>query len=85
MTREEWESKCNKCGKCCYRLVTLEDGTHSRHDTQHCDYFNSETKMCNVYEDRFRIYPNCMELFELMIPMCRNGFLPENCGYLRNG
>ena len=62
MNENEWESLCDKCGKCC--VIKLED-----FDTQEVHYTNVSCKLlceksasCKNYENRKSIVPDCIIL-----------------------
>ena len=62
MNENEWESLCDKCGKCC--VIKLED-----FDTQQVHYTNVSCKLlceksasCKDYENRKSIVPDCIIL-----------------------
>jgi len=82
MTRIEWESLCNRCGKCCYSMVVDDNGIRSRGTIVHCTKYDSDKKECLVYSNRFAYVQTCIELFPLMLPSLVEGFLPEDCGYM---
>ena len=78
-----WEETCERCGRCCYRLIETTEG-YQRSTEFHCYYFDPDTKLCKVYPNRFRYAPNCRELFEAAMPMYeQSGFLPKDCAYIR--
>ena len=59
MTKQEWESLCDGCARCC--LIKLEDV-----DTGNVDYTDIACKLldintckCKGYPDRKKIVPDC--------------------------
>ena len=62
MTREEWESLCDGCGRCC--LVKLEDEDNGeiyrRGSPAACS--NVRTCRCKDYPNRFSKMPDCLEI-----------------------
>ena len=62
MTKSEWESLCDYCGRCC--LLSVRDGKTGKMKLlaaacQHLDTFSCR---CSIYEKRFKIEPTCLEL-----------------------
>jgi uncharacterized cysteine cluster protein YcgN (CxxCxxCC family) len=62
MTRAEWESLCDGCGRCC--LVKLEDeDTGEIHFTDiGCKLLDGKTCRCIDYPRRHRKVPDCVRL-----------------------
>jgi uncharacterized cysteine cluster protein YcgN (CxxCxxCC family) len=82
MNREEWESLCDGCGKCC--LVTLEDedDPDTIHETSmHCRLFDPEARRCTAYARRTALVPECVVLKPDNVG--RLGFMPQSCAYRR--
>jgi uncharacterized protein len=79
MTREEWESLCDGCGRCC--LVKLED-----EDTDEvfftdvaCRLLDHKTCQCGQYTDRRNYVPDCIVLTPEVVAKIK--WLPMTCGY----
>ncbi len=79
MSPEEWESICNRCGKCCYEKVDLGGGI-IRYTDEPCVHLDTETNLCKVYENRHEAEPDCISLTEHLVRTL--GWLPEDCAYL---
>ena len=62
MSKDEWETLCDGCGKCC--LVKLEDeDTGLRLETDiACKLFDGETCRCKDYRNRKAKVPDCVVL-----------------------
>lgn len=79
MTRPEWESLCDGCGKCC--LIKLEDEeTNLIHYTRVvCQYLDQQKCRCTVYEKRRKLVPTCVKLQ----PEELDGlyWMPSTCAY----
>ena len=62
MSRDEWESLCDGCARCC--LVKLEDeDTGDIHFTDiGCKLLDAKTCRCRDYERRNRRVPDCVRL-----------------------
>ena len=79
MNENEWESLCDKCGKCC--VIKLED-----FDTQEVHYTNVSCKLlceksasCKDYENRKSIVPDCIILSLDNLKDLK--WMPETCAY----
>jgi uncharacterized protein len=79
MNENEWESLCDKCGKCC--VIKLED-----FDTQEVHYTNVSCKLlceksasCKDYENRKSIVPDCIILSPDNLKNLK--WMPETCAY----
>lgn len=76
--KDSWESKCKRCGKCCYHKVHyVNEGVYELLPT-HCKYLNPISKMCRVYDTRFEIKPECLKLTEENVKTL--DWLPKDCG-----
>ncbi|MEM1381297.1 MAG: YcgN family cysteine cluster protein [Pseudomonadota bacterium] len=82
MTRSEWESLCDGCGRCC--LVVLEDedapGVFEK-TSVHCQLFDPEARRCTCYARRTTLVPGCVELRPDNV--AELNFMPETCAYRR--
>ena len=79
MSRPEWESLCDGCGRCC--LIKLEDA-----DTGDIDYTDIACRLldlgscrCSDYDNRKRLVPDCVVLSASMIN--RLHWMPSTCAY----
>ena len=79
MNEIEWESLCDKCGKCC--VIKLED-----FDTQEVHYTNVSCKLlceksasCKNYENRKSLVPDCIILSPDNLKDLK--WMPETCAY----
>ena len=79
MTPEEWESLCDRCGRCC--LVKLEDedtGEILKTDIA-CKLFDAETCGCAAYAARNRRVKDCIKLTPDAVRSIK--WLPSTCAY----
>ena len=79
MNEIEWESLCDKCGKCC--VIKLED-----FDTQEVHYTNVSCKLlceksasCKDYKNRKSIVSDCIILSPDNLHDLK--WMPETCAY----
>ena len=74
-----WDSLCKRCGICCYEKRWTPGGYVTRMDAP-CRYLDVTTKLCTVYENRFRVCRECrkMTIFHALFTT----YLPETCGYV---
>ncbi len=79
MTRAEWESLCDGCGKCC--LVKLQDA-----DTDEISYTDVACKLldcdscrCSDYPNRKKIVPDCVVLSVKLVSHLQ--WMPSTCAY----
>jgi len=79
LSREEWESLCDGCGRCC--LVKLEDEDTSEVYTTRlaCSLLNVQTCRCRDYANRFSKMPDCLEIDVKRARELK--WLPPTCGY----
>ncbi len=79
MTRDEWESLCDSCGRCCLHKLQ-NDYTDEIYYTQIvCGLLDEETCRCTKYEERSVLVPSCVT----MKPEdARNlDWMPNTCAY----
>ncbi|MEM1409859.1 MAG: YcgN family cysteine cluster protein [Pseudomonadota bacterium] len=82
MTRAEWESLCDGCGRCC--VVTLEDDDEPgviAETSIHCALFDKTCRRCRDYERRAERVPSCVTLTPNNIAGL--SFMPSTCAYRR--
>ena len=80
MTRDEWESICDGCAKCC--LTQLED-----EETQSlvltnvaCDLLDDNSCLCTDYENRSDRVPSCVTMDAGNVEQAAE-FAPPTCAY----
>jgi len=79
MTREEWESLCDGCARCCLiKLENVDDG--EVYNTQLvCHLLDLETCRCTKYQQRSELVPTCVTMGPedaRSIP-----WMPDTCAY----
>lgn len=79
MTREEWESLCDGCGKCC--LFRLQDEETEEVYTTNviCRLFNEKDCTCSAYQERSKLVPTCLVLDPKLIQELN--WMPITCAY----
>lgn len=79
--RKDWDSLCNRCGKCCYARSVRRGGRVVIHYSSPCENFDTETKLCKIYEERFKKCDHCgkVDLYTALF----NPTLPKDCAYLK--
>ena len=79
LTTDEWESLCDRCGKCCtVRLEDIDTGT-SYSTSVACQYYNQKNGLCLCYEERSQKVPDCVTLTPSLLETI--DWLPANCAY----
>lgn len=82
LTREQWESLCDGCGKCClHKLQDDEDDTVYYTDVA-CRYLEPDTACCSDYGNRLRNVPECLNLTPSVLAESY-WWLPASCAYRR--
>ena len=82
MTREEWESLCDHCGKCCLMKLEDEADPDSVYYTNIiCDLFSKKDGGCTDYWNRETLVPTCIRLTQDNLEQIE--WLPPSCAYRR--
>ena len=81
MSREQWESLCDGCGRCC--LQKFQDGKTGKVSFTwvSCYLLDIQTCRCGDYDNRTLLVPDCLVLTPEQIPRLR--WLPRTCAYRR--
>ena len=79
MTKREWESLCDGCGKCC--LIKLEDSDTKElfYTDVACHLLDHETCQCKDYKNRKKLVDDCLQLEVNDVEDFK--WLPETCAY----
>ncbi len=79
MTRHEWESLCDGCGKCClHKLEDADTGEISPTNVA-CRLLDLGTCRCQDYAHRKSLVPDCLRLTPLRVRTLP--WLPPSCAY----
>lgn len=81
MTRAEWESLCDGCGRCCLGKIDDPDTGAVVHTNVACRLLDLQACRCTSYDDRHRFVPDCVRLTPAKVQ--RLGWLPRSCAYRR--
>ncbi len=81
MTREQWESLCDGCGKCCIHKLEDEDTGELLPTNVACRLLNRTTGLCSDYRNRRAHVPECVRLTPQKLETL--DWLPSSCAYLR--
>lgn len=78
-SREEWESLCDHCAKCCLHKIEDIDTREIHFTNVCCRYLDQQTCQCTAYTERSRLVPDCVTLSpkDLTDPY----WLPSTCAY----
>lgn len=79
MTRAEWESLCDGCGKCC--LVKLQDADTDEisYTDVACRLLDCDSCRCSDYPNRKQIVPDCVVLSVKLVSQLK--WMPSTCAY----
>ena len=79
MTRAEWESLCDGCGKCCLHKLEDEETGDIYPTNVACRLLNRRDGLCNDYKNRKRLVPDCVRLTPAKLDALE--WLPSTCAY----
>lgn len=79
MSRNEWESLCDGCGKCCVNKLEFEDTGKVVQTKVACKLLDLQTCRCGDYKNRKKLVPDCIRLTPAAVR--KMDWLPSTCGY----
>ncbi len=79
MSRDEWESLCDGCARCCLQKLQDEETDDVYYTELVCHYLEQENCRCTIYETRNTKVPNCVWLKPEDVP--EFFWLPNTCAY----
>lgn len=80
MSRQEWESLCDGCGKCCVHKLEDEETGEMLPTNVACRLLDRRTGRCKDYRNRKAHVPECVRLTPQKI--LDLDWLPSTCAYL---
>lgn len=79
MSRQEWESLCDGCGKCCLHKLQDADTDEIFPTNVACRLLDVETCRCTDYSNRKVKVPDCVQLSPKTAGTLN--WLPSTCAY----
>ncbi len=79
MSRAEWESLCDGCGKCCLHKLEDEDTGELMATNVACRLLDRRTGLCSDYRNRRAYVPECVRLTPRLVRTL--DWLPSTCAY----
>lgn len=79
MTKAEWESLCDGCGKCCLLKLEDEDTGQVSYTDAACKLLDLESCRCSRYVNRRHYVPDCIKLTPKLVDRLR--WMPSTCAY----
>lgn len=83
MTRDEWESLCDGCARCCLLKIAPDDSGDVRYTAARCELLDDATCRCTRYEQRTRLVKDCVRVTPALAREA--SWLPSTCAYRRLG
>jgi len=81
MSRDEWESLCDGCGRCCLHKLRDEDTEALSFTNVACRLLDLDSCRCGDYSRRQRRVPDCVSLTPQSLQVI--DWLPPSCAYRR--
>ncbi|MET0343629.1 MAG: YcgN family cysteine cluster protein [Polyangiales bacterium] len=78
LTRAEWESLCDGCGKCCLHKLEDEDTGRVHLTVVACKLLDVPSCRCTRYPERKKLVPGCVRITAKNL---RSLELPSSCAY----
>lgn len=79
MTKAEWESLCDGCGKCCLHRLEDEETGEIHNTNVICRHLDSHTSFCRKYAERTRFVRNCVRITPALAASLK--WMPVTCAY----
>ncbi len=79
MTRAEWESLCDGCGRCCLHKLRDEDTDEIGWTEVACRLLDTQSCRCSDYANRKARVPDCVKLTARRVAGI--DWLPPTCAY----
>ena len=79
MSKAEWESLCDGCGRCCLHKLRDEDTDELSFTNVSCRLLDTGTARCSDYANRRVKVPDCVQLTPARLR--KIDWLPPSCAY----
>lgn len=79
MTRSEWESLCDGCGRCCLNKFENEETGKIYYTDVACKLLDLQSCRCSNYKQRTKIVKDCLVITPQNLP--KMNCLPATCAY----
>ncbi len=79
MTREEWESLCDGCARCCLYKLEDEDTGEIYYTNVVCRLLDTHRCRCTAYSERSTLMPSCLVLTPDLVRQIK--WMPKTCAY----
>ena len=79
MSREEWESLCDGCARCCLVKLEDEDSGELHYTSVVCRHLAIDHCRCNAYSERTRLVPDCLQVTQENVSQLY--WMPHSCAY----
>ena len=79
MTREEWESLCDGCARCCLYKLEDEDTGEVYYTDVVCRLLDTDRCRCTAYTERKTLMPTCLTLTPELVRKLT--WMPQTCAY----
>ena len=79
LTREEWESLCDGCARCCLYKLEDEETGEIYYTNVICRLLDTYRCRCTSYHERARLMPTCLVLNSDLVKQIR--WMPTTCAY----
>ncbi len=79
MSKDEWESLCDGCGRCCMNKLEDEDTGRFIYTKAACRLLDLNTCQCSDYKNRAKRVSDCVTLTPEVVDGL--GWLPPSCAY----
>ncbi len=81
MSRDEWESLCDGCGRCCLHKLRFDETGDLAYTNVACRLLDLGTSKCGDYANRRIKVPDCINLTPTALDQI--DWLPPSCAYRR--
>jgi len=80
MTKSEWESLCDGCGRCCLNKLEEEGSDRTYYTDVGCRLLDGDTCRCRDYPRRLELVDDCVRLTPKNLKAIT--WLPPSCAYV---